>query len=217
MKNLVLLLVMLMAGPLSAQRATSVVLDDWELIAQNAVREGATQNLTTWQNTTVHIALAVTSITAHTGTKLAIQLSNVDNGDENWYTYTEFIGPVGTASPTSMTVIPDADATSFTVNTPTGRFDDDGIRQIFLLGSPTVVNSEICTLVSHVAGTSGSITVVDPLANTPGTGTTFWDLAETYVVELPKNNNRIRILYDNTYDSNGSIVYTYCTIYGIRP
>ncbi|KKK93293.1 hypothetical protein LCGC14_2694330 [marine sediment metagenome] len=218
--KIVCLLVALLCIPCYGQIAKSVVLDDWELIAQNAVRKGAEQNITTWQSTTLHIACGVTAATAHTGTKVSVQVSGVDSGDDAWYTLTEFIGPTGTATPTTLTTIPNAGSSTILVPLlgigTWGRFDDDGIRPIFVLGSPTVANSEIHTLVSHTVGAASSVTILDGLANLPGTSTVIWDLAETYIVELPKHNNRVRVVYDNTNDSDGSTVYMRTSIYGVR-
>lgn len=218
---MILLVIFVCASCLQAQRLPGGALDEWALIARNAVREGTTQNITNWQDTTLYISCAVTqtniaSATAHTGTKMKVQISPLDSGDETWMTYLDFTGPTGTASSTTMSGLPNAASLTITVSgSITGLFDDDETRTIFLLGSPTVANSELCTLVSHATNTS--ITILDALTNTPGTNTIFWDIVETYVVELPKYANRVRILYDNTYDGDGSIVYTYSTIYGVKP
>lgn len=218
MKKLIMMLVVIFvcASCLQAQRLPGGQLDEWALIARNAVREGATQNIANWQDTTLYISCALATPTAHIGTKIKVQISPLDSGDETWMTYEDFLGPTGTASSTTMTGIPNAASLTITITgSNTGLFDNDETRTIFLLGSPTIANSELCTLVSHATNTS--ITILDALTNTPGTSTVFWDLAETYVVELPKYANRVRILYDNTYAKDGSLVYTYSTIYGVKP
>lgn len=221
MKNLrtKLLLALILCVPCYGQRISSVVLDDWALIAQNAVREGATQEIINWQSTTVYISCAIGSTTPHTGTKIIVQISPVDSGDEAWHTYTEFTGTTGTATTAVMTVVPNTASKTILANytSTDGLFDDDEVRTIFLLGSPTVADSELCTLVSHISGAASSVTVIDALANVPGASSTFYDIAETYIVEIPEYANRLRILYDNTHDSNGSSAYTYCTVYGVRP
>ena len=162
--------------------------------------------------------MAVASTTVHTdGTVFHIQISPRDSGDETWMEQASYtMGKGITGSSTTMSAIPNAASLTITTSgSNTGRFDDDGIRTIFVLGSPTVANSELCTLVSHVANTS--ITILDALTNTPGTSTVFWDWAETYIYELPKQANRVRVLVDNTYDPDGSPIYTYCAIFGQRP
>ena len=222
MKNLrtKLLLALILCVPCYGQTRPQVkVLDDWALIAQNAVREGATHEISNWQSTTVHISCAIGSLTPHTGTKIIVQISPVDSGDEAWLNHLEFLGPVGTATTAVMTVVPNTASKTILAHyaSTAGLFDDDGVRTIFLLGSPTVANSELCTLVSHVSGAASSVTVIDALANTPGASSTWYDIAETYIIEIPEHNNRLRIIYDNTYDSNGSSAYTYCTLYGVKP
>ena len=215
-----LLIIVVLASSLHAQtRPQSVVLDDWALIAQNAVREGATQSISTWQSTTLYISCANGSTTTHTGTKMIVQISPVDSGDEAWETHIEFIGPTGTALEAVQVVVPNATATTILASyaSTAGLYDDDGVRAIFLLGSPTVTDSELCTLISHVSSSASSVTILDPLTNTPGASSTWYDIAETYIIEIPEYANRLRIIYDNTYDSNGSTAYTYCAVYGVRP
>ena len=224
MKTVKLLLILIFASGLQAQnRSRSVILDDWALIAQNAVREGTVQNITTWQSTTLYIAMAVANTTAHTdGTLFHIQISPVDSGDDTWLTLASNTMGIGiTGSSTILDTTPNAASTTIRINIDSadkfGRFDDDGIRHIFLLGSPTVANSEICTLTAHAIGAASSVTILDPLTNTIGASSTFWDFAETYVYELPRQANRVRVVHDNTYDPDGAIVYTYTAIFGQRP
>ena len=40
----------------------------------------------------------------------------------------------------------------------------------------------------------------------------MWDIAKSYVIDLPMWANRVRTIYDNTYDSDGAACDTKCRI-----
>jgi hypothetical protein len=75
----------------------------------------------------------------------------------------------------------------------------------------------LCTLVSHISGAASSVTVIDALTNTAGGSATFYNITSLHVVELPPQMNRVRIIYDNTFDSNGATCWTYSAITGRKP
>ena len=93
MKRLLILLLILFVSNAAHGALTKSVaaVDEWAEIAQNAVREGATTDVSGCYAATLHISYALTSATAHTGTKIEIQLSSNTTGDENWTTLTTFI------------------------------------------------------------------------------------------------------------------------------
>lgn len=184
--------------------------DEWANIAQNAVREGATTDVTGCYSASLHIDIALTSAVAHTGTKIAVQASSNTTGDEDWSTYLEFIGPTGTPNTENITNNPlAASSTTATCADTTGLYDDDETRWIYIKDS-TIANSELALLVSHVANTS--VTFQDGTTNEHVQNTPMWDIAETYTVELPLWANRVRVIYDNTYDSDGAACDTKCRI-----
>lgn len=220
MKNLrtklVCLLVLAICVPCYAQRITTVVLDDWEAIAQNAAREGTTYDIKNFASTTVFVSLALNAGTAHTGTKVFIQTSPMDSGDETWITQASLTTMVGTGSSTVMGFPVNAASKTIAVDTLPGSFILEGLRTIFLLGSPTVADSELCTLISHVSSAASSVTILDALTNTAGGSSTFYNLTSIAVVEIPQPTNRIRVLYDNTYDANGATCWSYSALFGKR-
>ena len=65
-------------------------------------------------------------------------------------------------------------------------------------------------LVSHSANTS--VTWQDGTANEHVQTTPLWDIAKTYAIALPLSTNRVRVIYDNTYDSNGASCDTNCRV-----
>ncbi|MHA2065085.1 MAG: hypothetical protein ACXABY_11980 [Candidatus Thorarchaeota archaeon] len=189
---------------------TVAAVDEWESIAQNAVREGATVDVSNAYAAALHIDIALTSATAHTGTKISVQVSSNSTGDEDWSTLTEFIGPTGTANTENITNNPLA-AGSFTATcaSTTGLYDDDETRWIYIKDA-TIANSEMVWLVSHVAATS--VTWADGTANAHVQNTPMWDIADRFVVDIPIWVSRVRVHYDNTFDSDGATCDTACRV-----
>lgn len=197
---------LLIAGQAEAALTkTQAAVDEWASVAQNAVREGATTDISGNYTTVLHIDMALTSATAHTGTKIEVQVSSNDTGDEDWTTLTSLIGPDGTANPEALGGSEAAGQTVLEVASTTGLYDDDETRWIFILDD-TIADSEMCYLVSHVADTS--VTVQDGTTNAHDASDTLYDIAQNYTVTVPIEYERVRVMIDNTYDSNGSTVAT---------
>ena len=184
--------------------------DEWAPIAQNAVREGATTDVSGCYEAALHIDVALsTTAVAHTGTKTIIQVTSNTTGDEDWSDFMQIVGPTGTANSEAITNDPLAAAsTTATVASTTG-YVADGVLPIFILDG-TVANSELCLLVSAVADTS--LTWLDGTTNEHAVSTVIFNVVESFVIALPMYANRVRVIYDNTYDVDGSTVHTKCRI-----
>lgn len=205
MKKILTLLIFLFAVSAQAQPTKSTAaVDEWANVAQNAVREGATTDVSGAYDVVLHIDIALTQAIAHTGTKIEVQISSNTSGDEDWSTLTSFIGPTGTPNSEAVTGTEAAGSTVIECASTVGLYDDDETRFIFFENG-TVANSELGLLVSHVANTS--VTVQDGITNAQ-TSSTMWDIAQRYVVQIPFSANRVRIIYDNTFDVDGADVTT---------
>ena len=203
------LLLMLFAVPSYAAVTKSVAaVDEWAAVAQNAVREGATTDISANYSTSLHIDLAVTSSTAHTGTKIEIQVSSNTSGDEDWSTLTSLVSGIGTANPEALAGAESAAATLLEVASTTGYVADE-TRWVFILDN-IVATSELVLLVSAVTDTS--VTIQDGIANAHDASDTLYNIAATFVVTIPIDYSRVRVIYDNTYDVDGSQVHTKCRV-----
>lgn len=211
MKKLIVILVLLLGVVAQGALTKSVAaVDEWAEVAQNAVREGATTDVSGCYAATLHISYALTSATAHTGTKIEIQLSSNTSGDENWTTLTSFLTKTGTPNPEPQTEDPLAvGQTTINCISTVGLYDDDEIRWIFIEDG-TVANSEMMLLVSHVGNTS--VTVQDGTTNEHAQSVNMFDIADVVAVQLPITANRVRVVYDNTYDADGATCHTLCRI-----
>ena len=181
--------------------------DEWAEIAQNAVREGATIDVSGNYETVLHIIAALSTETAHTGTKIEIQVSSNTSGDEDWLTLVSFITDSGTANSETIDDNPlTAGSTTITVTSTTG-YEADETKFIFIEDG-TVANSEIALLVSHVTNTS--ITIQDGTTNEHANTVNVFNIVNTYNIEVPSAISRVRVIYDNTFDSDGSTIHTMC-------
>ncbi len=183
--------------------------DEWASIAQNAVREGAVVSSTDSYSAMLHIEMGISSVTAHTGTKIAVMVSGATDGDEDWTTLTEFIGPTGTAALTVFDVAEAGGQTVLSVAGTTG-FETDETSWIFLEDTTEVAKSELALLVDFV--NNDTLTVLDGITNAKTTDSQAFSIADNYVVELPMSTYRARVVYDNTFDSNGATVHTRTSI-----
>lgn len=211
MKRLIFMLILLFGSIVQGALTKSVAaVDEWLEVAQNAVREGATTDVTGCYAATLHISYALTSETAHTGTKIEIHLSSNASGDENWTTFRTFVTKTGTPNAEPQTENPLAvGQTTIDCASTLGLYDDDQTRWIFIEDG-TVANSEIMHLVSHVANTS--VTVMDGTTIEHAQNVNMFDIADVISIELPITANRVRVVYDNTYDSDGATCHTLCRI-----
>lgn len=183
--------------------------DEWAEVAQNAVREGTTVDVSGCYGAALNINIAISSTTAHTGSRIIVQVSSNSSGDEDWHDLVPFLTSSGTANSEAITDNPLAAASTTIAVANTTGYDADGVIPIFIEDG-TVANSEICWLVSHVANTS--ITVQDGTTNEHAQNTLMYNIVDTYIVELPFDANRVRIIYDNTHDPDGATIHTYSRI-----
>lgn len=183
------------------------VVDEWEEIAQNAVRLGTVVNINPNYKTTIAIHYGLSSAVAHTGTKFAIQVSANTTGNEDWTTYTEFTSLSGTPNLEAMGT--EAGGQTVLEVTSTTGYDADETRWIFI-EDDTVADSEMAFLVSHVSNTS--VTVLDGTTNAHTSADTLSNIADTVIMTIPVGYNRMRVIGDNTFDSDGATIHTKTTI-----
>lgn len=183
--------------------------DEWAEVAQNAVREGATVDVSGNYSSILSIDVALSSGTTHTGTKVEVQISSNSSGDEDWTTLTSFISPTGTASSENPSGSEAIGQTVIEVASTTG-FVADETRWIFIEDVGTVADSEMLLLVSAITDTS--ITVQDGLTVAKDSSDVIFNIAQNYSIDIPFAANRVRVIYDNTFDSDGATVHTKCRI-----
>ena len=179
-----------------------VALDACQEIAQNALTEGGTGDVSGAYEATLLLQLALTTETAHTGTKVVVQVSGETSGDEDWVKFTEFVALVGTAAKENITNAPAAIGTTvFTVASTTG-FITTGLR--FIEDVTIFANSE--WLYEKTYTTDTSVTMLDGSTRAHAVSSILYTGAESRTILIPASAQRVRVLYDNTYDADGSTV-----------
>ena len=181
-------------------------IDEWANVGQNAVRKGAVADVSSnFAETILHIDMALTSATAHTGTRIEVQVSSNTTGDEDWSTLVELVGPTGTANVEAIDNDPLASGSTLASCASTTGYVADGAIFIYFKDG-TIANSEMVYLISAVTDTS--VTWLDETTNEHAQGTNMYNIAKTYTVSIPFGIYRARVIIDNTYDVNGSPVDT---------
>lgn len=185
-----------------APTKTDAILDACQEIAQNTLVEGATVDISDAYLAELAIQLALTTETAHTGTKVIVQVSTETSGDEDWVDWAQFVALVGTANSEVITNNPAAVATTALTVASTTGYVTTGWR--FLEDVSTFANSEWLFQKTYVTNTS--VTVVDGTTREHAQNSILYNVAEARVIRLPEGCVRARILYDNTYDADGSTI-----------
>lgn len=176
--------------------------DACQEIAQNTVLEGAIVDVSACYSAALHIDFALSNATAHTGTRIKVQVSSATSGDEDWQDLYDFISITGTTDLEAITNNPlSAGGTSITVASTTGYTVNGSWR---FLEDATFANSEWVFQTAYVTNTS--ITILDGVTREHANTAVLNSIADRYVVSLPDWANRVRIVYDNTYDSDGATV-----------
>ena len=114
----------------------------WQEIAQNAVLESGSVDVSGSQDSTVHIFCALSSTTAHTGTEIIV-LGGCEAGvDGSWSEIARFLGPTGTAVSCAFAATEPAGETTIAITNPvTNNMDNDG--KFKFVENTTAADSEI--------------------------------------------------------------------------
>ena len=192
--------------------------DVWAEIAQAGIREGATVDISANYQTTLYIDCCLSSEIAHTGTEIIVQISSALSGDSYWSDLVRFTGPVGTPVKADVLVAGSVGATVIEVTDPTTKELDHLKKFIFIENTVDITHSEIAYLVAQSDATD-DITIQDGLTYAQETSADIFSVdgavasvVGMYPVVIPRSAYRVRVLYNNNYDSNGATVHTRCRL-----
>ena len=187
-----------------AKTLSTVAVDACQEIAQNTILEGTTKDVSSYYDCIMQIWWALSNATAHTGTKVKVQYSTATSGDEKWADLAELVFGIGTTNlevitnnpaPIGTTVFTVADTTDYTV-LGSWRFLED---------VSTFANSE--WLFQRGVSANTSITALDGSTREHALNSILNSIAGCVVpLMIPAVAQRIRVLYDNTYDADGATV-----------
>lgn len=176
---------------------------DWTAVAQAAVGESATADISACYEAALNIQAFLDTETAHTGTEFIVQTSSNTTGDEDWEDYARFVDLIGTANKEDITNNPAAAGTTvFTVASTTGYTVADVAAPWRAIEDATLVNSELLLQVAVAANTS--VTFQDGSTNEHANTADLYNIAFSRTIQLPFTASRARVIVNNNYDSNGS-------------
>ena len=190
--------------------------DAWAEVAQNSQREGAVADISGCYAATLHVDVALSSTTAHTGTEIIVQIgTDTGDADDNWTNLSRWIGPIGTAVKADFAGSEAQGQTVLSVTNPaTANMDNDG-KFKFVEDTGSAANSEIVWQVSNSGDSSDTITVLDGISHAKDANDDIFDIDDAtqeavgqYQIELPMPTDRARVIINNKYDPDGSTVHT---------
>jgi len=176
---------------------------DWTAVAQNAVGESAEVDISGCYDSSLSIQAFLDTETAHTGTEFIIQVSSNTSGNEDWQDYQRWTELIGTANSEAITNNPLAAAsTTITCASTTGYTIAELPLAWRAIEDGTLANSEI--ILQTGLTTDTNITILDGTTNEHAQNTPMYSIAFTKEIWIPISYNRVRLVINNTYDSDGS-------------
>lgn len=207
---LVVLLTLLLCLPAWAITKSSAVVDEWAAVAENTLREGAATTISTSVQTTVTVSVVATGADAGEGMYITIQTSMKSSGDDDWTTMSggKILVLIGTANLETITNNPAAIGTLvFTVADDAG-YEAAAMLLVFIEDQDDVEDSELMYVVS--TSTDTSITVLDGTTTAHANTAVLSNLAYKQTFAIPSTAHRVRVIYDNTFDDDGTAPEIHC-------
>lgn len=180
----------------------SGIKQNWVEIAQNDLVEGAVIDVSGNYETNLTIQVALSTETAHTGTKMIVEVSGESSGDDAWSEHiAEIIACIGTAN--SVNCDQNSSGSTLYVDSTTD-FEIKGDRY-FVEDTGDITKCEIVR--NNGFSNDDYITTLDAITDQKDSGDDVFDIVEDHLVHIPFGYSRVRVLYDNTYDADGSTVH----------
>ena len=196
-----------------AVTTVGAAVDVWAEIAQNAVREGTPADISGALEATLYVDAALSSTTAHTGTEILVQVSSAASGDADWHTIYAPVVLVGTAVKADFAATEAAGQTVLSVTDPVTANVDNNAKLKFIEDA-TAANSEIVYQTANGGDAGDTVTVLDGITNAHADTADLWDVDSATVSAVAQRSFplpracRVRVIYNNMYDADGSTVFT---------
>lgn len=183
--------------------AAGQVITDWTAVAQNTIVHSIPFDISDDLEAQLLFQAFLDSETAHTGTRLIVEISWDLTGDEDWYELQGAERTIleGTANAELIDDNPLAPgATTITMSDTTGYTVDGLWRGI---EDSTLADSELVRQKSETTNTN--ITILDGTTNQHENTDSIYSIAESVAIAiLTPSVRRVRVVVDNTYDPDGS-------------
>lgn len=203
-----------------ATTKSTAEVDAWAEIAQAGFREGATTDVSDSYSATLHIDVALSTTTAHTGTEIIVQTgTDTGDADDNWSDLVRYIGVTGTAVLLAFDATEPIGETSIAVTNPvTANMDND--KKFKFVENTTAADCEIVYQTANSGDAGDTITIQDGLTHEQDVTTSIiYDIDNVtsealsmHQIDIPVTADRVRVFYNNNFDPDGSTVFTRCRI-----
>jgi len=201
-------------------KGSQTTLDEWALTANTAVRLGTELDVSSAYQCMLNIKAALGEAVASSGQpEIIIQVTGeASPAKDDWINYFRFIGPQGTpVAPLAFDATEPAAETEIACTNPaTAGVDYDG--KFKFIKNVTIADCEVVFQVSNTGDGGDTITILDGLANEQDIATSYIMDIDDPVLEVVSQwainidclaINRIRIIYNANYDTDGPDVYCY--------
>lgn len=215
------LLLILAANAFAPATKSVTTMDDWAQVAAGGIREGTENDVSAAYSAFLTIWCCLDSTTAHEGTEMIVQVSSATSGDNAWCNLARFVGPSGTANSLSLAGAEAASSTLLEATNPAAsNFNHNG-KFLFLKDNSAIANSEVVYQTAYTDNGTDDITIMDGLTEAKDGSDVLYTVDGTIasavlcvVVEIPMSTYRVRVVYNNNYDDDGtaSTVCTKCII-----
>ena len=195
---------------------TTTEVDAWLEVAQGGLREGAITDIPTDIAATLHIDVALVTTTAHTGTEVIVEVgTDTGNATDNWSVRRRYTCCVGTAVTLSLDATEPAAETSIACTDPvTANMNND--KKFKFIEHATDANSEIVYQTANSGDAGDTITIGrGGLAHEQTSSSALFDIDDPVIeavsqidIVLLSTDDRVRILYNNNFDPDGSAIFT---------
>lgn len=179
------------------------VITDWTAVAQDTIVHSGILDISGDLEAQLILQAFLDTETAHTGTRIIVEISHNTSGDEDWAELqgAERVILIGTANAEliddnpltagSVTILMSS-TTGFTVNGELRGIEDG-----------TLANSEIVRQIAET--TNVDIDILDGTTNEHANTVNVYSIAMSAVIAyLSPSVRRVRIIIDNTFDPDGS-------------
>ena len=183
------------------------MITDWTAVAQNTIVHSDILDISSDLQAGLILQAFLDTETAHTGTKIIVEISHNTSGDEDWAEIpgTDKIILIGTANEELIDDNPlTAGSVTILMSSTTG-YETEGLWRGIKDG--TIANSEVVR--QSAVDANVDIDILDGTANEHANTVNIYSIAMSELIaHLSVYVRRVRLIVDNTYDDNGStLVY----------
>ena len=222
MRRLLIILIVLLfctSAQAAITKTETTQAQEWVEIPGGAAADG-TDIITTSDidvsgaySATLHIDCCISSTTAHTGTEIIVQIASEAGVDDAWTTWTQFVGPTGTAVDADFAAQEAAGQTVLSITNPvTENIDNDG--KFIFIEAATVANSQIAYQIASGDDAADTITINAGLTAQQETTSDVFSMDSAtgspvgmYAISIPASASQARVIFNNNYDADGSTVH----------